>query len=496
MTSIVCAAAIMASLAMSTAAAPASGFTIQSGPAMKVNRMGHYCVTLPDGRAVLFGGHGTNFVSLNTAEIFTPAADSFTVQTMNAVHDGPAFARLADGRYLIAGGAADLGVAPGNTLAEIFDPSNSSFTAVAAQMIHGRMTCGAATLSDSTVLIVGGWYDSASASQAEVFSPKTGTFTAAGSLSVPRAWPLVVPTSDGKAVVFGGIGIFGASIKQLVELYNPVDKSFGVLDSSIFGQDTGWNSGSLESYDRSMDQQKLRGGAYLFFADSGSAYQLFTFDPSSKVFAKVGAAITDTTVSLTPPIVDTLRSRAYIIGEKWCAGGVDSAPIQLCCYVVNTSTWAAKAPTGRDTLPPSYFISSPGFSMLNDGRILMSGGNSETGYNTNFSPIDSTRILVPDTSAPTGIRFGRVSVQGEGSKLYSVRPVAGGIRFHSSIRENLTISLTSISGRTVAVLFIGIVEPSISYDFPLGDKRLGTGVYYCSMKSATKTVSVRLALTK
>jgi hypothetical protein len=306
----------------------------------------------------------------------------------------------------------------------------------------------------------------------------------------------VAPANDGKAVVFGGVGVFGAAINQLVELYNPADKSFSVLDSSLFVADTGWNGASMTSYDRSLDQQRLAGGKYLFFALKGIAYQLFTFDPATKSFEKAGSPITDTTVSLTAPIVDTLHNRAYVIGEKYGASGVQTAPVEICCYIVNTATWAIKAPSAMDTLPQSYYLSSVGFNVLSAGRILMSGGNSDLGYNTNFSPIDSTRILVPDTSMSTGIRRAGLVVQVSTSKLYSVRPAGDGIRFHSSIRENLTISLTSISGKTVATLFSGIVEPSISYDFSMRDRQLGTGVYYCSMKSATKTVSVRLVLTK
>jgi|WetSurMetagenome_2_1015567.scaffolds.fasta_scaffold00150_39 hypothetical protein len=491
-TTLVCAALTAFLPVRLHAAAP--GLAVQPGPNMKLNRMGHYYATLPGGRVALFGGHGTSFVSLSSAEIFSPTADSFTLYTMAYVHDAPAFARLADGRYLLAGGAADLGVAPGYAAAEIFDPAANSFSAITAQMNYGRMTSGAATLAGGKVLIVGGWYDNASAANAETFDPQNGAFTAAGQLNAPRAWPLVVPADDGTAVVFGGVGIYGSAIRQLIEVYDPAHDGFTVADSGLFDADTGWNGGTLVSYNRTLDQQKLKDGRYLFFAVKGTAYQLFTFDPSSKAFEKAGAPIIDTTLSLTAPVVDSARGRAYVIGERWGDGGVQTAPIQICCYVVNTLTWAVKAPTDRDTLPPSYFLSGAGFSMMNDGRILMTGGHSEIGYNTNFSPNDSSRILVPDTSMPSGIRRGPAAA-GD-SKPYRVRPVAGGIRFHSSIRENLVISLVSSSGRTAAPLFRGIVEPGISYDFSLGGKRLAVGAYYCSIKSATRTVTVRVVLAK
>jgi hypothetical protein len=130
---------------------------------------------------------------------------------------------------------------------------------------------------------------------------------------------------------------------------------------------------------------------------------------------------------------------------------------------------------------------------IGDATIHLGGGNPEPGA---WADQDSTKTPETGSSGQTEAKDMHVSVVGAGSKPFTVLPVADGIRFHSAIRENLTVSLTSIAGKTVVVLFRGIVEPSISYDFPLGDKRLGTGVYYCSMKSATKTVSVRLVLTK
>lgn len=101
------------------------------GPNMQVNRMAHYFVSLPDGKVALVGGHWTDFVALNTTEIFDPQTNSFVnLLQMNSPRDGSAVVKLKDGRYLIAGGAYDSGGAPGYDTAEIFKPADYSFTPV------------------------------------------------------------------------------------------------------------------------------------------------------------------------------------------------------------------------------------------------------------------------------------------------------------------------------------------------------------------------------
>jgi hypothetical protein len=481
-------------LAADTVASPSAGLTIASGPAMTVNRMGHYTVNLPDGKVVLFGGHGTSFVSLKTAEIYDPSGSTFSPLTMNYFHDAPALSRINGGKYLLAGGAADLGVAPGYATAEIFLPGTNAFLSVSS-MKYGRMTCGAATLGDASVLIVGGWYDNNSATYGEVFIPGPDTFALTGALNTPRSWPMVVPTNDGKAVIFGGYGVLGGNITQQTELYNPADKSFSILSNSLFGADSGWISGTLLSYDRTLDQQRLTDGTYLFFAGKDSAYQLFTFDPATKAFAKAGDALVDTTLSFTAPIVDTVHHRAYVIGEQWGTGANASDRIKVCCFIINTTTWAWQIPTARDTLADSYFLSGIGVSILPGGKILISGGNSQTGYQTNFSPITSTLIATPDTQMASGIKAARLAVTGN-SGPYAIRSVRNGLRLSSAIRENLTVKLHAVSGKTIAVLFTGIVEPAISYDFSLTGRKLGSGVYYCTLESAKNTKTVKLVLTK
>lgn len=132
---------------------------------------------------------------------------------------------------------------------------------------------------------------------------------------------------------------------------------------------------------------------------------------------------------------------------------------------------------------------------FNDGTYVVSGEPAEPAASSSTSQSADPQFD-PAASFPSDESNIRVSVTGAASKLYSVRAAGDGIRFHSQLRDNLVISLTSVSGKTVAVLFTGIVEPSISYDFPLTDKRLATGVYYCTMKSSKRTVSVRLALTR
>jgi hypothetical protein len=95
----------------------------------------------------------------------------------------------------------------------------------------------------------------------------------------------------------------------------------------------------------------------------------------------------------------------------------------------------------------------------------------------------------------SGIKAARLAVTGN-SGPYAIRSVRNGLRLSSAIRENLTVKLHAVSGKTIAVLFTGIVEPAISYDFSLTGRKLGSGVYYCTLESAKNTKTVKLVLTK
>ena len=112
---------------------------------MNIARMGHCTALLPSGKAVVFGGHGTNFVSLNTSEVYNPTTNTFTTVTMNFTHDSPFFTRLADGRFLLAGGSSDLGV-PAYATSEIYDPVANTFTATAGPLQKFGAGSGAAPL--------------------------------------------------------------------------------------------------------------------------------------------------------------------------------------------------------------------------------------------------------------------------------------------------------------------------------------------------------------
>lgn len=393
----------------SAARAADSDWTLEYGPNMTTARMGHGSAVLPDGRVVLFGGHGTGFVSLNTAEVWSPATDSFSQVEMKHSHDFAAVSLLADGRYLLAGGAKDLGGAPGYDAAEIYNPTDNTFTATGT-MVRARMNTTAATLANGNVLIVGGWYDNAGATYGELFTPATDTFSATGALTTARALPVVLPTSDGKAVVFGGLGPYGSPMIEQVELYDPASNSFSVLQNTLFIGESGWYI-AASNY---RPPERMADGRYLLLAykstGSASAYALFTFDPATRTFARqsTSPALPDTdTAGLLPPLVDQTAQKAYIVGLV--AG---ASPVRLRLYIVDTNDWSLSTAFTDWILPASHYLGYMSAVLLQDGRILLTGGHSQTGDETNFSPIAKTlfgTIAAADCSytiAPSERSFG------------------------------------------------------------------------------------------
>ena len=123
-------------------------------------------------------------------------------------------------------------------------------------------------------------------------------------------------------------------------------------------------------------------------------------DPSLKTISKLIPKTelpNYSTHFLAAPILDKNKNVVYIPSTKT---GTD--PIQMDLFAFDLVDSTVFSPDTTYTFPSSYYLGSVAFTLLDDGRILVSGGHSQTGYNTNFSAINKTLFITPNF-IPTGI---------------------------------------------------------------------------------------------
>jgi hypothetical protein len=130
---------------------------------------------------------------------------------------GHTASELPDGRVLIAGGETDpTPTTPRDPLemlasAEIYDPSTGGWTA-APPIGEARSDHEAVAMTDSRVLLVGGWIGTAGSASAsttgEVYDPTAGAWTTTSPLIMPRAdlSPGVL-LHDGRVLLAGGMSV-------------------------------------------------------------------------------------------------------------------------------------------------------------------------------------------------------------------------------------------------------------------------------------------------
>lgn len=215
--------------AEATVAVVASGFTPTAN--LETPRAGHTATLLPNGKVLIAGGTDGSS-SLQTAELFDPATNTFSATgNMTSARVNHTATLLANGKVLLTGGDVDQ-VGTSLASAELYDPATGTFAATGAMTV-ARSLHTATLLANGRILICGGdkggipGGNSGVLSSAEIYDPGSGTFTATGSLAFARFNHAAVLLPDGKVVVAGGYDVNFEDIFS-AELYDPASGTFSV----------------------------------------------------------------------------------------------------------------------------------------------------------------------------------------------------------------------------------------------------------------------------
>lgn len=165
-------------------------------------------VLLPSGKVLVAGGGNPTTLSLDTAELYDPATDTFTPtsEPMGAARLGSTCTLLGSGKVLVAGGLN--GPTTASTAeAELYDPATDTFTPTGA-LTTARYWHTATVLASGKVLVTGGCVGgdpcTSSTGSAELYDPGTGAWTSAGSLAYPVMSHSATRLLAGTVLVAGG----------------------------------------------------------------------------------------------------------------------------------------------------------------------------------------------------------------------------------------------------------------------------------------------------
>lgn len=203
----------------------ASEWMTQPAASLSTPRAAHQATPISPGWVLVTGGcSGTGCAPVErSAELLhTETGRPQTVRPMSEARVAHVAALLNDGRVLVAGGwTGDRTTAS----AEVFDPRTRSFSPVKA-MAAPRMDAAAAALLDGTVLVAGGARaTNRPLAQAEVFDHVTNRFVAAAPMHEARAHHAAVRLQDGRVLVVGGLRGRNRATSS-AEIYDPVMKKF------------------------------------------------------------------------------------------------------------------------------------------------------------------------------------------------------------------------------------------------------------------------------
>jgi hypothetical protein len=359
------------------------------------------------GRVLIAGGQASNGTALNTAEVFNPATNTFTLTTAPALGGS----NMNDGRYshaaaplhdtgggiLLSGGFDSTGVAKST---ETFFGINNQFT-LGADMLDSRQGHTATSLARFQVLTAGGQ----DAGGTVLNSAEVVIGTATGPMNTPRVDAAAAvekaavgvsrsDTCPGPVIVTGGSD--GVSALQSAELWDPNSHSFTLTDAASLG-------GSQMNAARVNHTATLltNSGTLLVLVAGGegvagtaqASAEIFTV-ATNKFTLTTALGGTDMTVARTKHTATALGPTTVLI-----AGGVDSSGVTVLASA-ETFDLSTNSFTAVGSMHSARFDHAA--ALLPNGKVLITGGEDGSGNTLNtaeiFDPVTKTFTLTTDAS--------------------------------------------------------------------------------------------------
>lgn len=176
---------------------------------MAAGRRNHAAILLGNGQVLVVGGLDATGAALASAEVFDPATGSWSsAGGLSEGRAGIVLEVLADGRALVAGGEGGQRGTTATASADIYDPTTRRWQPT-ARMTVARAYAGSIRLGSGIVLVFGGHTGSRFdtwTNTAELFDPRSGSWTATGSMSFASSRGRAATLANGDVLAVGGMG--------------------------------------------------------------------------------------------------------------------------------------------------------------------------------------------------------------------------------------------------------------------------------------------------
>jgi N-acetylneuraminic acid mutarotase len=372
--------------------------------AMTTARANAAAVRLRDGRVLICGGTATGQVGgvLSSAEVYDPAARSFTsTGSMTVPRAGQTITLLRDGRVLVAGGVQNAGFRSELASAEIYDPGAGTFSATGSMSVP-REGHTATILRDGRVLIAGGSDNGIhTLDSAEIYDPSVGAFSRTGHLHQPRVAHVAALLGTGKVLIAGGGrgGMPGGYISyDTAEIYDPAARSFTAIRAHMKSDRVGAAAVKLNDgrvlivggKSGRMMTSRLRNLSSLTPLNTAEIY-----DPEAGAFIRTGDMSAPHYLA-TATMLDS--GNVLVVGGWTIRGPVVVGMRDAELYQPETNRFSHVAQTNVARLTNTA-------TLLNDGEVLIAGGIADKALVTAsvefYSPKQHRFLMLPETGAST-----------------------------------------------------------------------------------------------